>query len=105
MKLVTKKESFNWIQFNKLTTMLLCMFVLFACGGDDPKPEPPKPKPDPQVEKSKEAQIKTFQFTGQSKSATIDNNNKTIHYTVAYGTEYNSVNGNGNVFCKSKYKS
>ena len=39
-----KKESFKWIQFNKLTIMLLCMFVLFACGGDDPKPEPPKPE-------------------------------------------------------------
>ena len=92
MKLVTKKESFNLIQFNKLTIMLLCMFVLFACGGgDDPKPEPPKPKPDPQVQKSKEAQIKTFQFDGQSKVAKIDNNNKTIHYTVAHGTNITAL--------------
>ena len=42
------------------------------------------PKPDPQVQKSKEAQIKTFQFTGESKVATIDNNKKTISYTLAY---------------------
>ena len=70
-----------------LLIMLLGIFILFACGGDDPKPEPPKP----QVQKSKEAKIKTFQFVGQNASATIDNNNKTIRYTVAHGTNITAL--------------